>query len=102
MDSGQIILDKTHELVFSINNQQEEKILIRIAPYPSWKISIDGQEAPYTNKNALEVSVPSGEHTVRTSFQSTPIETIANYISFISAFLVIGGILLRKVHGKTS
>ena len=100
---GEITVDKTQELVFVVNEPETKQVTIAIAPFPAWHVSMDGKRISYIDSNkGIVLAVPSGLHTIRIAFASTPVETIANSISIVSIFMLVGGILVfSKKHGKS-
>lgn len=95
--SGEVTLDKTQKLVFNVNNKTEENVLINIAPFPSWKVSLDGRAIDYkATDRGIKVAIPEGKREVSVSFASTPVQLFGNILSAISCLILFGGILLRK------
>jgi hypothetical protein len=65
--------------------------------FPGWQASVDdqaGRLGPISERGLVGVTMPAGRHTLRLSFQDTPIRRVANGISLVSA-LVIGLIAWR-------
>lgn len=92
---GEIKVDKTQELIFLTNNSQEEKVLVKIAPFPGWKVFVDNKAKKFTNtNNGIEIKIPKDQHEVRLSFMQTQIENVSNLISLIS-LLALTGVILK-------
>ncbi len=97
VSDGEIIVDKTHKLVFVTNFEKEKSVFVNIAPFPAWKAYIDGIPISYQNKNnGIEILLPQGRHEVNFSFTSTFVERLANIISVFSVVMLIGGILVFR------
>lgn len=92
-----IKIDKTNQLLFVTNNAKEKDIFVNIAPFPAWKVFIDGVSSNYVSKDSgIEIMVPAGRHEVRLSFLSTFIEELANVISVSSLVLFIAIIIYSR------
>lgn len=91
---GQIVSDKTQELTFFVNQSREERVLVRIAPFPAWRVFIDGEDVAYGKSDeGISFIIPKGRHEVRVAFIETPVEKMSNALSIISVLVLIGGIL---------
>lgn len=65
---------------------------IPIYDFPIWKIWVNGEEFPHSNKNTLgriRVDLPPGEYFIQGKFTNTPVRTIANALTLISLILLI-------------
>jgi hypothetical protein len=89
-------LDKTQRKIITIQSKDENKLLAKIAPFPSWKAFIDGENVALesTSKGYLLV-IPPGNHTVEFKFISTSSQLLGNTISLASILILITGIIYR-------
>lgn len=102
ISEGKIIIDKTQELLFGVDNEKEKEILVKIAPFPGWRAFIDGNSVNYISKNnGIEIFIPKGKHEVKILFFSTAVEQWANLISLIGLLALLSGILLRYRYAKS-
>lgn len=87
---------KTHKIVADINLKRETKLLINIAYYPAWNIFIDGRKTAFTILGrTMQIDFPEGKHSIAILFKQTPVEKVANAISFLS-IVIVGIIIFRK------
>ena len=90
----EVKVNKTQELVFETNEPEEKQVLVAIAPFPAWQVSIDGNIVSYKNTDrGIAFTVPAGKHTIQIAFVSTPTEKVVNGISLVSILILLGGIL---------
>lgn len=92
-------------LSFTYDSDQEKEVTISVTYSPRWKVTVDGQEVPYGQKEHLIVlTLPTGEHRVELLYGIT-IYGIAGYvISIISTiiflfFLVYYDIIFQWIKG---
>lgn len=65
--------------------------------YPGWKIFIDNIEVSYSINNKfrlLDVTIPSGKHTVEAVFHDTPMRQLGNMLTAASILLILLYIIL--------
>lgn len=67
--------------------------------FPVWKVKINSQDFQHSNQNYLgriSVHLDRGEYLVSGKFKNTPIRTLANYLTLISAISLIYFVLYGK------
>lgn len=102
VDNQSLVVNKTQELVFTTTHTETQMVHLNLAPFPAWQVYIDGKDVSYTNTNTgINVSVPSGEHTVRVVYQQTFIQRLANVVSILS-ILILLMVYLRVVRRNFS
>ena len=60
--------------------------------FPGWTANLDGKKIVINDQNdykLITVSVPQGTHRLKFRFTNTPIRTMANYLSALSALSII-------------
>lgn len=83
-----------------IMSYTDQKVLINIAPYPSWDIYVDGKRAEYKNtSNGIEIPIAKGEHAIVARFTQTPPQFVGNLITIITIF-TLGAVIMRKLYVK--
>jgi len=83
---------------FIVNTKKTEQIQINQMYFPGWKVWIDNREVPVVRDNpngVMEVVVGKGVHSVKASFEETPIRLGANLISLLSLALILWFLLKR-------
>jgi hypothetical protein len=85
---------------FVMKSMHDEKVILNIAPYPSWKIIVDGNEiiAKATSRG-YRIDLPVGEHVVEAQFIQTNAQIVGNAITIIVIF-GIGAVIMKKIYGK--
>lgn len=72
--------------------------------YPGWKVWIDGKEVGFTTNNnykLIDVTIPSGNHTVKAVFTDTLPRTVGNSITLASFLgLILYIIVLSRMRKK--
>lgn len=68
--------------------------------FPGWTATLNGATilAPYpsTNLGLLTVDLPAGDHTLTIRWQGTPLETAANWVTFLTLAAVTLAVALRQ------
>ena len=107
IESGNLKINKLEKTTQSykvvVNALTPSSILIPIANFPSWSLSIDGRKASFIARNSgIEVAVSSGVHAVSLNFIQTPIEKFSNLVSLAGIGILLIGIILsgKKHYGK--
>jgi len=96
------------KVAFRVDAQEAARLQVNIVYFPGWQLEIDGEvkEILYENDRGLIVfEVSQGEHLVEVQFKETAWRLAANYVSLLSAVLVIGLVswpLFRKKRKKQS
>lgn len=82
---------------FNYGAKTEAKIIVPLAYFPAWKVSIDGKDYSYVVKdNGLLVALPKGSHLLVFNFIETNVERLADLLSVAGIFALILGIILKK------
>ena len=88
---------KTNSYVINYVADSASKIIVPIANFPAWKVSLDGHSYSYKAvNNGLLVDLPKGSHTLEFKFKETYVELLANLISLSGILVLIIGIILKK------
>jgi len=98
----QILVDRGHQKLVSVNLSQDTIIDFKIANFPGWIVEVDGQKvdhqtAPLGN---IQVAVPAGNHLVGVYFGKTPVRLTADIISALSLLILI--FLLKPINSKSA
>lgn len=91
-DQFQILVDQTHQKLVKLNLTRANLINLNLADYPGWEVYLDGlQVAHQTGKiGNIQVDIPAGQHRLGIKFNSTPVRSLADWISLISWLGLIG------------
>lgn len=76
---------------FTVNAAKPVTIGINTIFFPEWKFSGNGQPLPVQHANpkgTIDVSVPAGTTVVSGSFTDTPVRSVSNTISLLSAAII--------------
>ena len=85
---------KTGMISADITGKQNGLVLLNLAYFPAWHVTIDGKDAGFEKTNrGLLVQVPQGRHTLTARFRQTPVEMIADALSLSGVALIIAGII---------
>jgi hypothetical protein len=90
---------KGEEARFGIQASKTTDALVNIFYFPSWQIELDGKPlaARVVEKSGVvKVNIPAGEHILSLKLVSTPIQNLANKVSFISVFLLFTILTLER------
>jgi len=97
--SSRLILFSDQEIVFEINNPQQQKAMLKFAYHPYWHAFVSNQEIPLTTNNykLMEAELPQGEYTLTLKYQpkNYPV-IIISLASFLITMLIIAGKKLFK------
>ena len=79
----------------AVNLETPGNIRINKVYFPGWQVKVDGLIAKidYEKEGFLDITVPSGKHSVRATFFETPLRAAADGISLVG-FLVVFCLLL--------
>ena len=61
--------------------------------FPGWQVSVDGRKVPIEpspGSGLIRLAVPAGDHQVEMAFRRTPLRVVAEALSALSAFILIG------------
>ncbi len=84
----------TTSMQATIESSNTQLINIHIAPFPNWKVYIDGKNIPYTSTSkGMLISVPSGLHMLDASYTQTPIEIWSDILSICGIIILFAGII---------
>lgn len=87
----EVIEKKTHQLLLKTAFENDTKIILSIADFPGWKVELDGEIIKHqVNENGLlELTVPKGTHLVGATFASTPVRSVSDAVTLLSAFIFL-------------
>lgn len=95
----QIVLDRTQQKIYEVELASDQWISFPVANFPNWTIEIDGEPTGSFTDSAglLSANVPAGKHVISINFTNSQIRSIADLISAISLFSLLGYLLFRKL-----
>jgi hypothetical protein len=88
-------------VAFDASSPDAAVVQINKFDFPTWEVSIDGQDAAYDHdpiSGALRVSVPAGTHTIEAHLRDTPARTVGNVVT--AAALVVCALLGLRAIGR--
>ncbi len=92
--------EKTQRIETKVSVTKEARIEANIAYFPAWKLFVDNKTHPFiVTSFGFLFSLPDGVHLVRFEFVQTPIEKIANLLSFAGILMVLIGIIYQRKRG---
>ncbi|RME74794.1 MAG: hypothetical protein D6784_09285, partial [Chloroflexi bacterium] len=65
---------------------------LRTLYWPGWQVYLDGQPAPFSvrpNTGLIETAIPAGKHTLTLKLESTPLRTLGQWSTLISALILL-------------
>lgn len=94
-DRFQVLVNRTHEKLISLNLNQETAVDLAIANYPGWLAEIDGQRTDLVSGEMgnIKVIVPAGDHLLGVKFGSTPVRAWSDIVSAVGIIVFIALIL---------
>lgn len=80
----------SNNISFVANSTKDAEITINTVYFPGWKTFIDGKNVQpnYIDNGFINVTIPSGPHTVRASFGETPVRLFSDIISLLSLLVI--------------
>lgn len=85
---------------YTVSMTREGAVTVNTLYFPGWKAFVDGQETPvnYKNHGLIELTIPSGDHSIVVAFTDTWPRKLGNVISLASlaAILFLGYTRFRK------
>lgn len=88
---------KTTEYVINYVANSNSKIIVPVAYFPAWEVSLDGKSYSYSvENNGLLVNLPIGNHSLVFNFKQTNVEFLSDLLSFSGVLAIIIGIILKK------
>ncbi len=92
---------KTDEIKVEIKSKENAKVLVRTAPYPSWKIRYREGDINYKSTNkGIVFMLPASDGTLHIYYESTILQKIANTISLISIAVLFTAIMRLSILNK--
>lgn len=94
---------KSHSKSFKVDAQVPSVVRISTFYYPGWTALIDGREVPIDiekDSGAMLINLPPGENTVLLEFRDTPLRRGAKWISIISLFAAILGLVMVRLKDR--
>lgn len=86
--------NNTKELSFIVNSKTASELLIKTAPYPSWRVFVNNKKINHiSTKKGISFKVPPGKDRVTIRFDQTPVQLFANTVSVFSIALLFIGII---------
>lgn len=89
-EEAQVLLDRGHEKLFSLNLPQDTQMTLAIAAFPGWQAEIDAQPTSTSldDNGLLTVDVPAGQHTLGVFFGATFVRYWSDLVSFLALVAV--------------
>lgn len=83
---------------FKTNSDSPATIAIHTLYYPGWIVKIDDHNAEinYQNNGMINFALSSGTHRVSVFFTETPTRLLADFISLLSLFWIVGWAILNR------
>lgn len=83
---------------FKTSSDSPAAIAIHTLYYPGWIVKIDDHNAAisYQNNGIINFALPSGAHSVSVFFTETPVRLLADFISVLSLFWIVGSAILNR------
>lgn len=81
-------INRSNSFEFNIKVYENSEIELPIYYFPNWQVYVNGKEAISNHENSLgriSIALEVGEYKVNGKFKNTPIRTVSNVISLISA-----------------
>jgi len=98
-----INLERSHEKLIKFNLGESTLVEFALANFPGWAAEIDGQpvEIVQSEQGTIQVQVPAGEHLVGIRLGSTPVRSVAIFVTVVSLVLWMSLTLnFRKLHAR--
>lgn len=92
------IISRPLEYAFSVTSTDQATVRVNTVYFPGWVVTIDGKECPidYKSDGTIRFTVPGGLHTVKVVFMETPVRYVADLISLVSLFWLLGWFILKR------
>lgn len=93
------IVSDNKQISFTVNANKGSTLSVNTIYWPGWKAEIDGKKTVIQYKNThglMNISVPSGTHTVLFSFGEDTVELIADGISLIALIALCSFVIISK------
>ncbi|HCS78157.1 TPA: hypothetical protein DIV55_00250 [Patescibacteria group bacterium] len=88
---------RSHRLHLSFSAQRAAEIFFSRAIFPEWRIILDGVKVePEIENGKIQVGIPAGEHNLTVYLADTPVRLIGNYLSLISALVLLGFVIKTR------
>ncbi|HVZ58485.1 MAG TPA: 6-pyruvoyl-tetrahydropterin synthase-related protein, partial [Patescibacteria group bacterium] len=87
----------TSHLALNISAADNQHIVLNLAYFPAWQITLDKTPASFAIGHGLyDVVIPKGQHTLDAVFVQTPAEKIANLLSVLGILISVIGIIVKR------
>jgi hypothetical protein len=98
-------INRSNSFEFNIKVYENSDIELPIYYFPNWQVYVNGKEVISNHENSLgriSIALEVGEYNVSGKFKNTPIRTVSNVISLISAagFLYLLKLQKKKINEK--
>ncbi len=88
---------RSNSFFFDAEIYQKASLQIPVMYYPGWKVISEGEvipSEPTGGYGVITIDLPEGKHIIRGRFQNTPVRSIGNTITILSAVILFSGALL--------
>lgn len=84
------------EYVFDVSARETSTMKVNTLYYPGWVVRIDGKPVPiqFEDEGIIKFNIESGVHRVRINFFEIPLRKLADTISLVSLFWLMGSGIL--------
>lgn len=97
-DKTEIVLDNTHQKIYSLDLPSDQVVSFPIANFPDWTVEIDGKKTTtQTTEGLLSANIPAGKHQIGIIFANSFVRNIADFTSLVSLIGLLGYLAFRKL-----
>lgn len=92
-------VNKSGSWELNIKVDKESDIEVPVFYFPNWQVYVNGQKYPFNHDNVLgriSFTLEPGEYKVIGKFENTPVRTVGNIITLMSAAGLIGYVAYAK------
>ena len=93
---------RSNRFFFDAEIIENSSVQIPVMYFPGWRVIVDGflvDSKPTGDYGVITISLPKGKHMVQGRFVNTPVRTLGNTLSVISALFIFAGYMI-KTHKK--
>lgn len=105
--SGKVLINnlerKPTGYAFTADVINPSSVIVPIAYFPFWHISVDGKAGNYSiGNNGIIFNLPIGKHQIIMKYDQTPVESLSDIISIAGIAILLAGIILQvgKRYGR--
>lgn len=96
-----LLEDRVNRKTAFYNLEEDGRIHVNLAYFPSWKAFVNGKEKPIIKESdGISLNLEKGSGEVVFQFHSTWIQSLSNTISILAFLALIAVIMFSKLYGK--